>query len=76
MGSMIEIQEAYVARVSLAWSKVNARTKGHRFQKSRRAARKDAMKRLTRMGWDEASAAQIVKDANDMFELERLCSDA
>ena len=67
---MIEIQDAYVARLLQAHAKITARTKGDRFRRTRTAARKDAVRRLTRKGFDEAAALQIVRDAHDVFLLE------
>lgn len=68
--SLIGIQEAYIARVQLAHAKITPRTKGDRFGGTRRAARKEAVNKLIKRGFDEAGAAQIVKDAHDMFLLE------
>jgi hypothetical protein len=73
--SLIEIQEAYIARVAAAHSKISARTKGDRFHRTRTAARKDAIRQLTRKGFDEAGASLIVKDAHDMFLLELNAQD-
>jgi len=70
MASLIEIQEAYIARVSAAHAKITKRTKGDRFGGTRRAARKAAIGQLVRRGFDEAGAALAVKDAHDMFLLE------
>jgi hypothetical protein len=50
--------------------KISPRAKGDRFGKSRRAARREATARLLRLGYTEAQAAVIVKDAHDMFLLE------
>ena len=68
--NMIEIQDAYIARITLAHSKITARTKGNRFNKTRNAARKEAAARLVRLGYAEDAATQIIKDAHDMFTLE------
>jgi hypothetical protein len=68
--SLIEIQEGYIARVSAAHAKITRRTKGDRFGKTRRAARKEAITKLIRRGFDEIGAALAVKDAHDMFLLE------
>ena len=73
--NMIEIQDAYVARVMLAHSKITLRTKGHRFNRSKAAARKEAVSRLLRKGYTEADAVVIVKDAHDMFLLEAACQE-
>lgn len=73
--TMIEIQDAYVARVALAHSKVTSRTKGDRFKRSKRAARKEAIACLLRTGYTEADATVIVKDAHDMFLLEAACQE-
>jgi hypothetical protein len=70
MSSLIEIQEAYIARVAAAHAKITPRTKGNRFGRTRGAARKEAIRRLIRRGFDEAGAALAVKDAHDMFLLE------
>lgn len=68
--SLIGIQEVYIARVTAAHAKITPRTKGSRFNRTRCAARKDAIRHLTGRGFDEAGAALIVKDAHDMFLLE------
>jgi hypothetical protein len=68
--SLIGIQEAYIARVAAAHAKITPRTKGNRFNRTRSAARNDAIRLLTRRGFEEASARLIVKDAHDMFLLE------
>lgn len=73
--NMIEIQDAYVARLMLAHSKITARTKGHRFNRSKGAARREAVARLLRKGYTEADAAVIVKDAHDVFLLEVACQE-
>jgi hypothetical protein len=73
--SLIEIQEAYIARVAAAHGKITARTKGDRFRRTRSAARKDAIRQLTGRGFDEAGASLIVKDAHDMFLLELNAQD-
>lgn len=68
--SMIEIQDAYVARVAAAHSKMGKRSAGLVFARTKRAARREATSQLARLGYDEAAVAQIVKDAHDMFLLE------
>jgi hypothetical protein len=68
--SMIDIQDAYIARVMAAFAKVTPRTKGHRFGRARRAARKQAITRLIKRGYSARDAAQIVDDAHDVFLLE------
>lgn len=70
MASLIEIQEAYIARVSAAHAKVGKRSAGLVFARTKGAARKDAIRELIRRGFDEAGAALAVKDAHDMFLLE------
>jgi hypothetical protein len=68
--NMIEIQDAYVARVYAAHCKINSRTKGNRFQRSRSAARKEATARLLRHGFKADDITLIIKDAHDVFLLE------
>lgn len=68
--SLIEIQEGYIARVMAAHAKITPRTKGNRFAMTRGAARREAIRKLVRRGFDEAGAALAVKDAHDMFLLE------
>jgi Holliday junction resolvasome RuvABC DNA-binding subunit len=71
--NMIAVQDAYVARVGQAWAKQGPRSAGLMFARSKRAARKDAMAALIKLGYSGASAAQIVQDAQDMFALEAAC---
>jgi hypothetical protein len=67
---MIDIQDAYIARVMAAFEKVTPRTKGHRFGRTKRAARKQAITRLIKRGYSAKAATQIVNDAHDVFLLE------
>lgn len=68
--NMIEIQDAYVSRVLAAHSKIGKRSAGLRFAGAKRAARKEATKRLARIGYDDAAISAIIKDAYDMVVLE------
>lgn len=68
--SLIEIQEAYIARLMAAHAKITPRTKGDRFARTRGAARREAIRKLLGRGFDEAGAAIVAKDAHDMFLLE------
>jgi hypothetical protein len=70
MTSIVDIQDAYIARVMAAYAKVTPRTKGNRFGRTRRAARKQAITRLSKRGYSAKDAAQIVNDAHDVFLLE------
>lgn len=69
--SMIAIQEAYISRMQAADAKIGKRASGLAFQRSATAARKEATKALARTGYTEVQIAQIIKDARDMFYLER-----
>lgn len=71
MPTMIEIQEAYIARVSAAHAKQGKRSAGLMFARTKGAARKEATKALLKTGYTEAQAAIIIRDAHDMFILER-----
>jgi SOS response regulatory protein OraA/RecX len=68
--SIIEIQETYIARVMAAFAKVTPRTKGNRFGRAKRAARKQAVTRLIKRGYSAKDATQIINDAHDVFLLE------
>jgi SOS response regulatory protein OraA/RecX len=70
MTPLIDIQDAYIARVMAAYAKVTPRTKGNRFGRAKRAARKHTITRLIRRGYSAEDAAQIVNDAHDVFLLE------
>jgi hypothetical protein len=65
--SIIDIQDAYIARLMAAFKKKTPRTKGNRFGRAKRAARKQAITRLIRRGYPAKSATQIVDDAHDVF---------
>jgi hypothetical protein len=74
MASLIEIQEAYIARVSnIRYRPLCNGSAGLRRSRSIRAAKRDAIKTLMRQGWTEADAAVVIKDAHDMYQLEALC---
>lgn len=72
--TMIEIQDAYIERVSVAHGKITARTQGHRFARCRAAARREAIRQLAKLGYAEEAAKQIVRDAHDIFILEMAAS--
>lgn len=71
MFSMIEFQESIVARLNIANSKQGKRSAGLRFARTKGAVRSDAIRTLAKRGYAEDQAAQIVRDAFDMFRLER-----
>jgi len=71
--TLIEIQDAYIERVTQAYAKITLRTKGDRFGKTRRAARKEAHKRLTKLGYNDYVAAILIRDAHDVFKLNIAC---
>jgi hypothetical protein len=68
--SIVDIQDANVARVMAAFKKVTPRTKGNQFGRTTRAARKHAITRLIKHGYSARAATQIVNDAHDVFLLE------
>jgi hypothetical protein len=68
--TMIEIQQAYIDRVIPAYLRITERTKGRRAQKTKAAARREAMARLIRLGFTEDNAAVVVQDAQDIAILE------
>jgi len=70
MTSTTDIQDAYIARVMDAFEKVTPHTKGDRFGRAKRAARKQAITRLIELGYSAEAAKQIVNDAHDVFLLE------
>ena len=75
MTSTTDIQDAYIARVMAAFEKVTPRTKGNRFGRAKRAARKQAITRLISLGYSAEAAKQIVNDAHDVFLLEANAKD-
>jgi hypothetical protein len=68
--SIIDIQDAYIARVMTAFKKVTPRTRGNQFGRTTRAARKHAVIRLIKHGYSARDAAQIIDDAHGVFLLE------
>jgi hypothetical protein len=68
--TMIEVQDAYIARVAAAHAKIGPRSAGIAFNRSKRAARKEAAARLVKIGYSESDAAFIIRDAHDIFWLE------
>lgn len=61
--SLTAVQDRYIARLH------SCRT-GH-FRRVAHGARKEAEATLTRMGYSASDADQIIRDARDMFVLER-----
>jgi hypothetical protein len=68
--TMIEIQEAHVARLLAAHAKIGPRSAGLMFARTARASKKRTIQQLVAKGYDEAHAQQITRDAYDMFKLE------
>ena len=68
--TLIEIQQAYIDRVVPAYLRITERTKGRRAQKCKAAARREALARLMRLGFTEANAEIVIKDAQDIATLE------
>lgn len=69
--SMIEIQQRYIDRVARAHAKQGKRSAGLVFARTKGAARKEATAALIKCGYSAEQAEVIVKDAHDMFVLER-----
>lgn len=68
--TMIQIQEAYIARVGRYHAKMTKRSAGLVFARVKRAAREDGVRDLIKLGYTELQAYAIMKDAHDMFLLE------
>jgi hypothetical protein len=68
--TMIEIQQAYIDRVVPAYLRITERTKGRRAQRTKAAAHREALGRLVRLGFTEANAEVVIKDAQDIAILE------
>lgn len=73
--SMIEIQDAYIERLR-RMRPLGPRASGVERDRQIRAARRQAKRMLHNLGYSEGGAAQIVKDAYDMWELEENPPDA
>ena len=73
--SMIEIQDAYIERLR-RMRPLGPRASGVERDRQIRAARRQAKRMLHNLGYSETDAAQIVKDAHDMWELEGNPQDA
>ena len=68
--TLTEIQQEYIDRLLAAHGKITPRTKGDRFNRTRIAAYKHAVKLLKQKGYGAASIPTILKDAHDVFLLE------
>jgi hypothetical protein len=71
MTTIIDIQQAYIDRLLRAYAKIGPRSCGARFARSKRAARNEAIRAFTKLGFNETETRQLVVDAYDMFILER-----
>lgn len=74
--SMIQIQDALVARYVAAEQRAGKRSCGALASRIRRGARNEADRQLAKLGFDRASRAIIIRDAIDVAELEILCAGA
>jgi len=73
--TLIHLQDEAINRMRVAWGKVGPRTKGHRYQRTCGAAKRDLANRLMRRGYDEQSARQCAQDAYDVWLLEKNAVD-
>ena len=73
--TLIEIQDAYIERL---WRMrpLGPRASGVERDRQIRAARRQAKLMLHNLGYSETAAAQIVKDAHDVWEIEANPPDA
>jgi hypothetical protein len=69
--SLIEAQDAYVARCLAAHRKQGKRSAGLMAARTRRAARKMLHAWAVKSGYTELQADSIVQDAYDVYLLER-----
>ncbi|MCK1671099.1 hypothetical protein [Bradyrhizobium sp. 150] len=69
--NMIAIQQEFITRVARAYAKRGKRSAGLMFARTKSAARKYGIRDLIKLGYTESQANMIMKDANDMFILER-----
>jgi hypothetical protein len=78
MDTVIEIQDRYIERINVAWSRWEHRRRpgdynnfGH-FGRARRASNRQAAKDLRKLGYtDEKIIGAIIKDAWDVADLQR-----
>ena len=75
MFSLIEAQNAYIARVAAADRKQGPRSAGLMFARTKRAARRELTETLIARGCSEKQAASAVNDAQAMFILRKLAND-
>lgn len=68
--NMIQIQEAYIARLHAARAKIGRRASGLAFSRSKVAARKELVKALTKIGYSAHDIQGVQTDAHDMYLLE------
>jgi hypothetical protein len=73
--TLIKIQGAYIERLR-RMRPIGLRTSGVERSRQIRAARRQAKLSLHKLGYSEGDAAQIVKDAHDVWELEGTPQDA
>jgi hypothetical protein len=73
--TLIEIQDAYIERLR-RMRPLGLRASGVERHRQIRAARRQAKRMLHNLGYSGDAAAQIVKDAHDVWELEGNPQDA
>jgi hypothetical protein len=71
----IQIQDEYVERVNAARSRWSHRKCGGQSHRTIGAAARVLKEKLSKWGFSEASIKQMLQDAKDIAELERLDSE-
>jgi Holliday junction resolvasome RuvABC DNA-binding subunit len=73
--NLIQVQERYISRCDTAMSRWSHRKDGGHGNRTRRAAYREALRSLVALGFTEIQARQLIADAQQMLELERLAND-
>lgn len=71
--NLIGIQDRYMSRVQEANAKWSHRNDGGHSARTRRAARREAERGLTGLGFTQTQVAAAIRDAQDMIALEAVC---
>jgi plasmid replication initiation protein len=74
MKTIIQIQEQYIETVNAGIARWSHRKDGGHSGRITRGAKRKADNELAKMGFATAEREQIIKDARDMAELERIAN--
>ena len=73
--NLIQVQEEYIRAVNAGYRRWSHRPDGGHARRIRRGAWRRATRRLGRLGYTQWQIPQLIRDAEDIAQLERLSEE-